>query len=894
MKRNILADNESNMSISCGQFSNKGLHNFPSFDEISSFDVLDFSLNPITSLRTLPVLPLLEELNMEGTNLESFAHAQRQPTLKKIILKNTPVSFYPGVRIMTLVALGSWIQYVDDQEITEEEIKIAEKLTPRLRPLLLTGWVLTEADPPRIVHCQTHACGTLDEISKNSENKEIDFKSSAVPQQEITKAQEQAKQDVFSITSEKGIKIKDENDISEVVTMKKPSAIEFTPLPVKGKKSGKKSKKKSILKKPPELSLNPPSTYKPLQSDSMDNDTNTFSESMKIGNSDVEFDTRSPVYANTPIYSPLYQRKPSLIIQQEQLNPEIKEEEEEEKQENQNEQKVVVPEKRSLFETPKVPAEKKRRKYTHKKKNLEVASNIVITDILRDDSSVMSRMDEVNLEISPSYSVQLAIREGKDKKNFPVYSFEIGDVEQKLPAIENPPVVNEQINQEEKKSRKSQLVINESSSTSSSVSVSNGEEEEEYSYEEDSSSIADSSNSTPNAPKSSTKSSTPESSSNQQTTNKLIETPLVVDLKKSMPKDNSSNRDSDEEEEEEEEEEDSEPHVFIPDKKPEPQSVSYSSSYQSEQESEKNSPPIPILNQNRKQGQNQNQNQQPKKVDSDNDEEEEEEEKKEEKKSAVPQKASDEIKKESTKIKAPPPLPVPDPMIDALTVEVKRRISNTGDNETSSKDDKKSKHSSTSSKGHHHHHHRHQKSQRGEMSVERAKDIFQEFLGSSSRQVPKIKENDSNPVYSVDDSSVSLLKKKETEVPAIFMSSESGKGINNTTHRTSKRKDKIMMPPVSKRTSHRDNMSSSSGTKPVRKAPPLRNTELYGTVDDSPDFQDDINAIMRDVKSKKKNSTRKGQTTDGIIAPEKSPLPTKKSPAFLSKRPPPMNTNFDL
>ena len=178
MKKKPNLDESSQNSIAFGDFSKKGIKNFPSFREISSFDSLDFSFNPISSLRSLPVLPLLENINLEGTNLESFAHSQKQPSLKILNLKNTPVSFYPGIKIMALVAFGFWLIEVNGMKINDEEVKFAQKISPRFRPLLLNGWILTSTDPPRVVHCQTHECGTLDDIAKDNEKNIIDYESS--------------------------------------------------------------------------------------------------------------------------------------------------------------------------------------------------------------------------------------------------------------------------------------------------------------------------------------------------------------------------------------------------------------------------------------------------------------------------------------------------------------------------------------------------------------------------------------------------------------------------------------------------------------------------------------------------------------------------------------------
>ena len=452
MKKKPNLEESSESSAAFGNFSKKGLQTFPSFREISSFESLDFSFNPISSLRTLPVLPLLENLNMDGTNLESFAHSQKQPSLKVLNLKNTPLSFYPGIKVMSLVAFGFWLTEVNGMKITEEEIEIAQKISPRLRPLLLNGWNLTSTDPPRVVHCQTHECGTLDDIAKDSEKKMIDYDSSLnndlIPEKQKsnspkkyhlvkkkreksdssysdsddisssdtssqTSESDQQNKEVFSITSENGIKVKNSQSEVEVIQMKKdpdPSAyapVERSPPKItknvrKGKKVVKKKSSKRVKKtqkqKEPSSSSssssdNEESASAPNEKNAFfpnvninynndedeDNDTNLISGSFKaIDNSDSEADTRSPVFMRQDIYSPLFQHKtnfaPLLAPQNYDLTPKFNDnnedlnEEKENNENNKNSQPLLLPKQQEkLFISSENQQKKKKSKKTLKK-----------------------------------------------------------------------------------------------------------------------------------------------------------------------------------------------------------------------------------------------------------------------------------------------------------------------------------------------------------------------------------------------------------------------------------------------------------------------------------------------------------------------------------------------
>ena len=217
-------DNGEAIGFSHGSFGQLGLTDFPQSEEISSYFSLDFSGNSISSFANLPILPLLEDLIMDDTKIESFYGVKRQPSLNSISLKNTPISNYPGLRIMTIVAFGYWLKEIDGVKVTKEETSEAQKLGPRLRPLLESGWVLTSVDVPRIIHFRTRKCGLLDEISENEENSKIDI--STLPESSLSASTEQKEtpKDSFSITSKAGVVIEGKSkEEKKYIVMKEPN-----------------------------------------------------------------------------------------------------------------------------------------------------------------------------------------------------------------------------------------------------------------------------------------------------------------------------------------------------------------------------------------------------------------------------------------------------------------------------------------------------------------------------------------------------------------------------------------------------------------------------------------------------------------------------------------------
>ncbi|EAX94133.1 hypothetical protein TVAG_080380 [Trichomonas vaginalis G3] len=391
----------SSESLTDGNFSQKNLEKFPPFMQISQFETLDFSFNPLSSLETLPILPLLEALNLEGTKIGSFANSQRQPTLKQLNIINTPISYYQGFRVMSIIIFGPGLTEINGQKVTQQELLAVEKLMPRLRPLLLDGWILTNVEPPRLMHSETHASGLLDEISS-------DFKSNKTESQTINKN-----------PSPTAVKSADNQipDIQNLLKSEKSKSSSRRNTKTKNSKHKSKkssSKKKSFqtpkLGKVPDLQETPLLKPEPKISASLTPApplqipiTNT-EQKPEIKIDLMRFESSSTKSESTSTMEDNLQIQPNIIP-------------EETHKELQIEQQIVAP----ILQLTQndVKSQASRKYHYHKNKN-ELDLNLPIsTDIFRDDSSFSSSVcgPRVILQISPLFSVQSPLRSRSSKPN---------------------------------------------------------------------------------------------------------------------------------------------------------------------------------------------------------------------------------------------------------------------------------------------------------------------------------------------------------------------------------------------------------------------------------------------------------------------------------------------
>jgi hypothetical protein len=143
------------LHITHRSFQNIHISTFPAVGHLTNYNSLDFSSNPITSLRDLETLPLLSRLNLNGTLIESFESVKDQPSLTDVSLTNTPLGNYQMIDIMCIIAFGKNVRHVNGKPILKAHRATGLRLRKFLAPLLQHGWLVMGLEPIRCFHFRT-------------------------------------------------------------------------------------------------------------------------------------------------------------------------------------------------------------------------------------------------------------------------------------------------------------------------------------------------------------------------------------------------------------------------------------------------------------------------------------------------------------------------------------------------------------------------------------------------------------------------------------------------------------------------------------------------------------------------------------------------------------------
>lgn len=136
-------------------YSFKNLVCFPSSDELIQFSSLSFDHNPIDSFQTLPQLPRLVKLTLDGTNINSFDKAEVQPNLEEISFFNTPLSKYKNCNIMAFIVFGDSLRVVNNIPLSKSEIAFGREIRSVVGELLKEGWIIKNISPVILVNPKT-------------------------------------------------------------------------------------------------------------------------------------------------------------------------------------------------------------------------------------------------------------------------------------------------------------------------------------------------------------------------------------------------------------------------------------------------------------------------------------------------------------------------------------------------------------------------------------------------------------------------------------------------------------------------------------------------------------------------------------------------------------------
>jgi hypothetical protein len=111
--------------------------------------ILKLNKSPLISLHTLPPQPLLRELYADGSQLETLTGINKLNRLAVLSLKDTPVSANPNFRLSAIICVGTRLESINGEKVTNYERRRAQAYPPVARLLVNEGWVV-QFPPPSV------------------------------------------------------------------------------------------------------------------------------------------------------------------------------------------------------------------------------------------------------------------------------------------------------------------------------------------------------------------------------------------------------------------------------------------------------------------------------------------------------------------------------------------------------------------------------------------------------------------------------------------------------------------------------------------------------------------------------------------------------------------------
>ena len=128
-------------------FSNEQLTEFPAKEVINECSTLIFKNNLLTNFNNIPVLNNLKCLILDDNRIKTFEGAKKQPKLSDLSIINNPISKEKFLNVMSIIIFGDNIRTVNEKQVTDEEIKTAKDLQPKLEDFISIGYLLKSIDP---------------------------------------------------------------------------------------------------------------------------------------------------------------------------------------------------------------------------------------------------------------------------------------------------------------------------------------------------------------------------------------------------------------------------------------------------------------------------------------------------------------------------------------------------------------------------------------------------------------------------------------------------------------------------------------------------------------------------------------------------------------------------
>ena len=110
----------------------------------------------VASFEGLPTIANLKVLDVRRTGISSFFGAEPQPSLERFNCLETPLAQYKYLPLMSLIAFGKSVSYVNGNEVDIETRRIANSIKSDLRSLICNDkWVIVHVNPVKMLHITT-------------------------------------------------------------------------------------------------------------------------------------------------------------------------------------------------------------------------------------------------------------------------------------------------------------------------------------------------------------------------------------------------------------------------------------------------------------------------------------------------------------------------------------------------------------------------------------------------------------------------------------------------------------------------------------------------------------------------------------------------------------------
>ena len=157
-----------------------GLKQYPPTSALEKYTSLSFVGNPISSFRGLPTPNTLTELNINQTDISTFADAQPQPFLEEITFLGTPLSKYKYCFEMCVIMLGNNLKRINGKNVPTSVLEFSILASEKVYPYLFKGYILLSKSPALLIDLKTKKRVQLilpKELPRTKMQKNISYRS---------------------------------------------------------------------------------------------------------------------------------------------------------------------------------------------------------------------------------------------------------------------------------------------------------------------------------------------------------------------------------------------------------------------------------------------------------------------------------------------------------------------------------------------------------------------------------------------------------------------------------------------------------------------------------------------------------------------------------------------